>query len=61
MMLAERYGSTQGRQIIQLEAQIANLTDALDNGLPRSSAALAERLAKAEAELGRARLPPLLI
>lgn len=45
---AEKPKADQHQKIAQLEGEIGNLTDAIANGLLRSSPALAQRLAKAE-------------
>jgi hypothetical protein len=50
----------EGNRLHAVEREVSNLTDAIASGTFRASAALAERLARAEAELARLRaaLPP---
>ena len=49
----QRAASDQGGRISALEAEVANLTDAIAGGMLRTSPALANRLAETERELAR--------
>ena len=49
----ERPKADHGRRIAQLQAEVANLTDAIASGLLRSSPALAQKLTITEEELAR--------
>ena len=52
---AEQPKAHHGRKIVQLQAEVGNLTDAIAGGLLRTSPALAQRLATVESELARLR------
>jgi len=53
-----RTSPDEGNRLHVVEREVANLTDAIASGTLRASAALAERLARAEAELARLRAAP---
>ena len=53
-----RTSPDEGNRLYVVEREVANLTDAIASGTLRASAALAERLARAEAELARLRDAP---
>src|SRR5262249_13580156 len=53
-----RTSADEGNRLYVVEREVANLTDAIASGTLRASAALAERLARAEAELARLRDAP---
>jgi len=53
-----RASPEEGSRLHVVEREVVNLTDAIASGTLRASAALAERLARAEAELARLRAAP---
>ena len=58
LMTAKKPPADQAKAINKAEAEIANLTDAIANGLLKSSPALAERLQAAEQELAKLKAMP---